>query len=193
MRPFGRRRFIGGSVAAVCVGCASNDAPTLRPATTGPVPDDESVLPGRDTSIEVGTVAEVRAEAAERPLYVPEARAWLVVLSDSVASSMVETADTALRPGLERGLLALYEKCPHLGCRVPYCESSEWFECMCHGALFTRTGELRGGPGPRGLDPLPVLVDGDDVAIDIAVRVEGLPAGTELIDQPPAGPHCVDG
>ncbi|MFW2334449.1 ubiquinol-cytochrome c reductase iron-sulfur subunit [Ilumatobacter sp.] len=194
MRRFGRRRFLEASVAAVCVGCASNDAPTLRPPSTGSLPAgaSDAVLPGRDTSVEVGTLDEVRSEAADVPLYVPEAKAWLVVLDDDEAASLAEVADLALRPGLEHGLLALYEKCPHLGCRVPYCESSAWFECACHGAHFTRAGELRAGPGPRGLDPLPVLIDGDLVAIGVAERIEGAPAGTVVIEQPAAGPHCFD-
>jgi len=193
VRLLGRRRFIGASVATVCVGCASNDVPTLRPPTTGSLPADaEPVLPGLDTTIEVGTLAEVRTTTAEAPLYVPEAKAWLVLLTDAEAATMAKAADVALRPGLEHGLLALYEKCPHLGCRVPYCESSEWFECPCHGAHFTRAGELRAGPGPRGLDPLPVLVDGDIVAISVAERIEGAPVGTVVIEQPAAGPHCFD-
>ena len=194
MRSFGRRRFIGASVATVCVGCASNDVPTLRPPSTGPEPADpaDPSLPGLDTSVEVGPLAEVRASAADAPLYVPEAKAWLIVLADDEAATMAETADLALRPGLEHGLLALYEKCPHLGCRVPYCESSGWFECVCHGAHFTQAGEHRTGPSPRGLDPLPVLVDGGMVAISVAERIEGAPLGTVVIEQPATGPHCVD-
>jgi len=148
-------------VATVCVGCASTDAPTLRSPSTGSLPAGsvDAVLPGRDSSVDVGSLDEVRSDAADMPLYVPEAKAWLVLLDDDEAAMLSEVADLALRPGLEHGLLALYEKCPHLGCRVPYCESSAWFECACHGAHFTRSGELRAGPGPRGLDPLPVLVD----------------------------------
>jgi len=197
VRLFGRRRFIGASIATVCAGCASNEVPTLRPPSTGSPPGDaDPVLPGLDSSIEVGTLDELRSDAADGsrsvPRYVPEAKAWLVVLADDEAAAMAEVADTALRPGLEYGLLALYEKCPHLGCRVPFCESSEWFECPCHAAHFTRTGELRSGPGPRGLDPLPVVVEDGTVAISVAERIEGAPAGTELIVQPPAGPHCVE-
>ncbi|MDH5519066.1 MAG: Rieske 2Fe-2S domain-containing protein, partial [Acidimicrobiia bacterium] len=30
-------------------------------------------------------------------------------------------------------IVALSESCTHLGCRVPYCESSNRFECPCHG------------------------------------------------------------
>ena len=172
---------------------APNNVPTLRPPSTAPLEPSDPVLPGLDTSVEVGSLADVRSEAADAPMYVAEAKAWLVVLTDDEAATMSEVADLAVRPGLEHGLLALYEKCPHLGCRVPYCESSGWFECMCHGAHFTRAGEHRTGPGQRGLDPLPVIVDGDMVVIGVAERIEGAPAGTVLLEQPTAGPHCVEG
>ena len=49
---------------------------------------------------------------------------------------------------MRRGLIASYQKCPHLGCRVPQCTSSQWFECGCHGSQYNRVGEKKGGP-PR--------------------------------------------
>ena len=51
-----------------------------------------------------------------------------------------------------RAIVALYQKCVHLGCRVPWCQTSQWFECPCHGSKYNRVGEKRGGPAPRGLD-----------------------------------------
>ena len=50
------------------------------------------------------------------------------------------------------GIVVLYQKCPHLGCRVPQCVSSQWFECPCHGSQYNRVGEKKGGPAPRGMD-----------------------------------------
>ena len=43
-------------------------------------------------------------------------------------------------------LLALSQKCPHLGCRVPFCDSSGRFECPCHGSMFDLGGEWIEGP-----------------------------------------------
>ena len=54
--------------------------------------------------------------------------------------------------GMEEGFVALYQKCPHLGCRVPWCQTSQWFECPCHGSKYNRVGEKKGGPAPRGMD-----------------------------------------
>ena len=65
-----------------------------------------------------------------------------------------------LLPGMEAGIVALYQKCPHLGCRVPQCVSSQWFECPCHGSQYNRVGEKKGGPAPRGMDHFAVTVSG---------------------------------
>lgn len=186
-----RRGFLGGSVAAVCVGCSSDAAEPAAPETTRASNRSTAVGVGvADTA--VGSLAELRA--ASEPVYVPQHRAWLVVLDDDEAAAVSMSADESLRPGLEHGVILLAEKCPHLGCRVPYCTSSGWFECMCHGTLFNRVGEHRDGPGPRGLDALPIVIDGD--VVSVASRggiVRGAPVGTIVLDQPPSGPHCVDG
>ena len=60
---------------------------------------------------------------------------------------------------MEAGYTALYQKCVHLGCRVPECKTSQWFECQCHGSQYNRNGEKKGGPAPRGLDRFPLTVD----------------------------------
>ncbi len=92
---------------------------------------------------------------------------------------------------LDSEIIALSEKCSHLGCRVPFCESSGQFECPCHGSVFNRAGEHRSGPAPRGLDRYRVDV-GDDglLYVDTGDKVEGPPSGTETIDEPPPGPSC---
>ncbi len=67
---------------------------------------------------------------------------------------------------MEQGYVALYQKCVHLGCRVPWCESSQWFECPCHGSKYNRVGEKQGGPAPRGLDRFPLEVSGGNIIVD---------------------------
>lgn len=60
------------------------------------------------------------------------------------------------------GLLALYTKCPHLGCAVPYVgppDSSEAFKCPCHGSMYDFAGIRTGGPAPRPMDLMTVTVD----------------------------------
>lgn len=88
---------------------------------------------------------------------------------------------------------ALSQKCTHLGCRVPFCESSGQFECPCHGSLFNRAGEFRAGPSPRGLDQHPIEVGADGlIYIDTGSLDEGPAPGAESIDEPPTGPQCAE-
>jgi Rieske Fe-S protein len=88
---------------------------------------------------------------------------------------------------------ALSQKCTHLGCRVPFCESSGQFECPCHGSVFNRAGEYRAGPAPRGMDQYATEVGTDGLLyIDTGSKIEGPPPGAESIDEPPTGPSCAE-
>ena len=63
------------------------------------------------------------------------------------------------------GLLALYQKCPHLGCTVPYngpADSPLAFACPCHGSLYDYNGTRTGGPAPRSMDYMALEVNPDD-------------------------------
>jgi cytochrome b6-f complex iron-sulfur subunit len=64
------------------------------------------------------------------------------------------------------GFLALWQKCTHLGCAVPWVEEEGQFHCPCHGSLFDRNGEVLGGPAPRPLDTFPVTVRSGEVWVD---------------------------
>lgn len=86
-------------------------------------------------------------------------------------------------------IVALWSRCPHLGCRVPWCESAGEFECPCHGTTFNRLGEHRDGPAPRGMDRFVVTIEEGELIIDTGVIISGPPLGTETIDEPP-GPRC---
>ena len=52
----------------------------------------------------------------------------------------------------EGGFLAVYQRCTHLGCSVPYDPSSGQFVCPCHGSAFTMQGDVLNPPAPRPLD-----------------------------------------
>ena len=64
---------------------------------------------------------------------------------------------------LEDGsFLALWQRCTHLGCTVPWRQDEKQFHCPCHSSLFNTRGEVTGGPAPRPLDIFPIeLVDGN--------------------------------
>ncbi len=89
-------------------------------------------------------------------------------------------------------VVALSEKCTHLGCRVPYCESSGRFECPCHGSVFSRAGDYLSGPAPRGMDRYPAEVEDGLVFIDTGERMDGGAPGTLELDEPARGPSCAE-
>ncbi len=91
-------------------------------------------------------------------------------------------------------IIALSSKCTHLGCKVPYCESSGRFECPCHGTTFNLIGEYLTGPAPRGMDTHPVEVGADGLLyIDTGTREDGPVPGVLTLDEPATGPSCDEG
>src|SRR5207344_1973696 len=98
-----------------------------------------------------------------------------------------------LLDGMSNGIVVLYQKCPHLGCRVPQCVSSQWFECPCHGSQYNRVGEKKGGPAPRGMDHFAMSVSANQLTVDTGTIIQGPPIGTNTTGQEAEGPHCVSG
>ncbi len=70
------------------------------------------------------------------------------------------------------GLLALYWKCKHLGCTVPWKPDEEFqgqqgiFHCPCHGSVYLRTGQNVAGPAPAPLDLFPIEIAGGKIVVD---------------------------
>jgi cytochrome b6-f complex iron-sulfur subunit len=147
--------------------------------------------------INVGKVTDVNAgiRAGGGFLYNATARSWVTQYPvDAVPKAKGVPNYKLLLPGLQQGLIAMYQKCPHLGCRVPQCVSSQWFECPCHGSQYNRVGEKKGGPAPRGMTHFVLsITDAGDVIIDTGVEITGAPIGTNTTGQEAEGPHCIGG
>lgn len=79
----------------------------------------------------------------------------------------------------ENGALALWQKCTHLGCAVPWNEEEEMFHCPCHGSLFSREGEVMGGPAPRPLDRFPIEVKDGELWVDTSQPIERSSVGPD--------------
>ncbi len=105
----------------------------------------------------------IPAPSAE-PVRVSEGKFWLVNLSGPEGD--VQGA------GGTGGLMALYWKCPHLGCSVPWNGAFNgatvnfpgvigWFRCPCHGSTYSRAGVRVFGPAPRPMDTMALTVNGD--------------------------------
>jgi cytochrome b6-f complex iron-sulfur subunit len=130
--------------------------------------------------------------AGQQPFYFGAGRFYLIAYDgDGDKAGGPYEGLTAEVQGFSQRLMALYQKCAHLGCRVPFCGQSQWFECPCHGSKYNYAGEYQLGPAPNGLQRFPVVVDGAEVKVNTGAPTAGPPRGTDTIHQPPQGPFCV--
>jgi cytochrome b6-f complex iron-sulfur subunit len=83
------------------------------------------------------------------------------------------------------GLLALYWKCKHLGCTVPWKPDEEFqgqvgvFHCPCHGSVYLPNGQNVAGPAPAPLDLMAIDLSGGKIVVDtgkITTRVQYNPS-----------------
>ena len=83
--------------------------------------------------------------------------------------------------------VALYQKCVHLGCTVPFRNDCNSFKCPCHGSHYNVDGEYLDGPAPRSLDRFSVAFSGSDVNVNTGVINSSVPhpaTSTRLIGVP---------
>ena len=152
---------------------------------------------GFGSKINAGKLEDVigQIRANKGFLYLPEARAWVTEYPKEAISKAdaIYAGQGPVFSGMSEGIVALYQKCPHLGCKVPECKTSQWFECPCHGSQYNRVGEKKGGPAPRGMDRFGVSVNNGLVVIDTGTVFGGPPIGVNTTGQEAEGPHCVGG
>jgi len=157
---------------------------------------------GFGSAIKVGLVGDLLNEirGSNGFLYKAEGRMWLTEYPNgavekaraSYSANELAGMEAGLSLGLDGGIVALYQKCPHLGCRVPECVTSQWFECPCHGSQYNQVGEKRGGPAPRGMDRFAVSVDASGVlTVNTGMVIQGPPIGTNTTGQEAEGPNCI--
>lgn len=72
----------------------------------------------------------------------------------------------------EEGVMAIWQRCTHLGCAVPYDDVAGQFHCPCHGSLFNDVGEVLGGPAPRPLDTFPITIQNGEIWVDTSKPIE---------------------
>lgn len=143
---------------------------------------------GFGTDVDAGPVSDlqnqtVASDGSFVPVFVPEARAYVVpapTVSDQFEGQSVET----------QGLMALFQRCVHLGCRVPWCGPSQGFECPCHGSKYSLVGEYFAGPAPRNLDRFVVEVVNDRFIIKTGTIIQ-TPRAQLLSVSYPRGPSCI--
>ena len=153
-------------------------------------------LGGFGGTVNIGKLGDILAaiDAQQKPFYAAQARTYVVRYPKEPAA--LAAAKKVYKPAIykdmsELGIVALYQRCVHLGCRVPFCPTSQWFVCPCHGSKYSRVGEKKAGPAPRGLDRFYATQAGDSVIVDTGTIFLGPPIGTDTTGQNAEGPLCV--
>ncbi len=147
---------------------------------------------GFGSDINAGNLEALRTEVFQPdgsvlPLFIPDARAYIVPVTPAALA-----ASQFAEKGVEAGeLMALFQRCVHLGCRVPWCNTSQGFECPCHGSKYDAIGEYFAGPAPRNLDRFVVeLTDDNDFIIKTGSIIE-TPRAPVLSMPYPQGVSCI--
>ncbi len=116
----------------------------------------------------IGTLDDVKAAVPALPVdqgfpaYFPSAKAFVILINP--AQQEFIPGEDSTGDGTSVNVRALYQRCPHLGCKPNPCEKNFWLECPCHGSRYDRLGIKAAGnqygPAPRGMDRFAVKVDG---------------------------------
>jgi cytochrome b6-f complex iron-sulfur subunit len=124
---------------------------------------------GLGARFSVGTLADIVAKqpsfASGWPYAVGPARSFLINVPAAMELALGHEA-SVVNPTADQ-MLALYRKCPHLGCQVPgLCDELKRFTCRCHGSTYNILGEkLKQGPAQRGMDRFAVEIGANGVVV----------------------------
>ena len=182
-RATSRRSFLlgaGGTIGLLLVGGCS--AASERSAVTS------AEAEGRARGL---PPPEVPSLSEQTPKHLADDRVWLVAVPSEVRARARLLLPPELHRGVDAGLLALSEVCPSDRLELTRCASSAWFECPGCGSMFSTLGDELGGPADRGMWFHAVTVDAEGEVLVDPKRIDGLPTGTRLVDQPAAGVHCI--
>ena len=147
---------------------------------------------GFGSDVDAGDIGEIQtavfaSDGSILPLFVPEAKAYIVPAPSSSVSEQFAGQSVATD-----NLMALFQRCVHLGCRVPWCGPSQGFECPCHGSKYNSIGQYFAGPAPRNLDRFVVENQNSRLIIRTGQIVE-TPRAPALTVNYPQGPSCIGG
>ena len=160
-----RRELLRGSLAAgmglVLLEAAAGTIGFLWPNLAGKFGGD----------VIVGTLDDLKAAHSSLPVgdgfpvYYGPAKAFVVLIDTSQQRFM--PGEDMTGNGESVNVRALYQRCPHLGCKPNPCLKNFWMECPCHGSRYDRLGVKAAGPlfgpAPRGMDRFGVKVDAQGV------------------------------
>ncbi len=88
----------------------------------------------------IGKASDMLPEVNAGPKPFADGKFWLVNI------------DTEINGELQKGVMAIYKVCTHLGCLYDWVPMTDRFECPCHGSKFELDGDYIAGPARRSLD-----------------------------------------
>lgn len=155
------RYSLGGAMALWLVELTAGSIGFIWPNLAG----------GFGGKVRIGTLEDLKLQNTALPIaegfpaYVPDARAF-IVLVDPARQQFVAGEDPS-GDGTALNVRALYQRCPHLGCKPNPCLKNFWLECPCHGSRYDRLGIKAAGaiygPAARSMDRFSASVDGAGV------------------------------
>jgi menaquinol-cytochrome c reductase iron-sulfur subunit len=98
---------------------------------------------------------------------------WTRATNQKIGMIFLERSD----PGGKPAVTAFNAECPHLGCFVDYDPAERHFACPCHKSAFALDGAKIYGPSRRGLDTLPVKLEGSGDQTEVLVAFEKFQKG----------------
>jgi Rieske Fe-S protein len=181
-----RRSFLVRFAAVVCGGIVA-----LFPFAAGwgvvtdpwrrnqrrPVGDDPTSAdtPAAANLVRICSLAALPADGVPRafPVASDIVDGWTHAINQKIGMIFLERTDTGGAPHV----LAFNAECPHLGCFVDFNPSDQHFECPCHKSAFSLDGAKLYGPSRRGLDALPVKIQGTGDQAEVLVAFEKFQKG----------------
>jgi cytochrome b6-f complex iron-sulfur subunit len=151
-------------IGAMLAGIAATIITTLYPRG----------IKGFGSTIFVGTIDALEPG---KKIHNLDAKTWLVRLDAEQAKHNP--------PAAEGSVIALYHKCPHLGCTVPYRPDfsredprnsqtyAGWFLCPCHGSTYSDAGVRVFGPAPRSMDTFPLTIKDGKMTVNTGKVITG--------------------
>ena len=94
------------------------------------------------------------------------------VSSIAVSGPAPESDRRAFLRHKDGAIIAIWNRCAHLGCPVAYSAGGDVYSCPCHGGAYDSLGRVTSGPPPRPLDRFDVKIatpGGEDVAVQTSV------------------------
>lgn len=191
-----RRRFLRRSLLAVwglsAVASVAGALDMLYPNLTGKFGSTLTV--GKKSDFPAATPDAFKINLAG-VFYRQEAKAYMVHLDKHTSFLLNGTslsdqlsAETILKDADGSYWIAVYQRCVHLGCTVPFRNDCLSFKCPCHGSHYNSDGEYLDGPAPRSLDRFAFSFSGGEVMVDTGQlnnRVPHPDSTTRLIAPPP--------